>query len=171
MEIINNKFYDGATNQIMFLGLTGHTIRTLVIEGNYIDVAADSGTDIQLWSETTFEKVRIRNNIVKGSISYPSGITDLIVENNFGYPTKAKGTITITGDGTTTTFTVDVDHGLVSDHVAAKVALDRAGSYKVYLVDKNSDGFKETLRIVVTYDTAPADGETCYIYWSAEVVA
>lgn len=87
------------------------------------------------------------------------------------YITKNSGVATVTGDGVTTTFTVDIAHGLVSDKVSAKITLDRDGSVdKVYLVDADGDGFKETLRVQVTYATAPADGETVPIYWSAEAV-
>ena len=39
-----------------------------------------------------------------------------------------------------------------------------------YLVDTNNDGFYETVRIVVRFDTAPADGENVNVYWKAEVV-
>ena len=82
------------------------------------------------------------------------------------------GTATITGDGTTTTFTVDITHGLVKDTVVAKITLDRDGSVdKVYLVDTNSDGFKETLRVQVTFASAPANGEEVPIYWEARVVS
>ena len=81
------------------------------------------------------------------------------------------GTATITGDGSTTTFTVDIEHGLASDKVACKVTLDRDGTIdKVYLVDTDSDGFYETIRVEVTYATAPASDETVPIYWSAQVV-
>lgn len=90
---------------------------------------------------------------------------------NVGYTTENRGVATVTGDGSTTSFTVDVEHGLVSDKIVARVTLDRDGTVdKVYLVDKDGDGFKETLRIVVTYATAPADGEEVPIYWEAEVV-
>ena len=85
--------------------------------------------------------------------------------------TENSGTVTITGDGTTTTFTVDIEHGLVKDKVACKITLDRDGSIdKVYLVDTEPDGFYETIRVVVTYASAPASGEEVPIYWSAEVV-
>jgi len=84
---------------------------------------------------------------------------------------KNSGTATITGDGTTTTFTVDITHGLVKDTVVAKITLDRDGSVdKIYLVDTNSDGFKETLRVQVTFASAPASGEEVPIYWEAEVI-
>jgi len=88
-----------------------------------------------------------------------------------GYTTKNSGTATFSGDGSTTTFTIDITHGLVKDKLVAKITLDREGTVdKVYLVDKDGDGFKETLRVVVTYATAPADGEEVPIYWEAEVV-
>ena len=96
-----------------------------------------------------------------------SGVRTLF--KGVGY--ENSGVITVTGDGTTTTFTVDIAHGLVSDKVACKITLDRDGSIdKVYLVDTDSDGFYETVRVEVTYASAPADGEEVPIYWSAEVV-
>ncbi|RLI82621.1 hypothetical protein DRP04_03570 [Archaeoglobales archaeon] len=98
--------------------------------------------------------------------------TDYIIRRNVGYLTENSGTATITGDGTATTFTKDIDHGLVKDKLVAKITLDREGTVdKVYLVDKDGDGFKEALRVVVTYATAPADGEEVPIYWEAEVVS
>ena len=88
-----------------------------------------------------------------------------------GYTTENSGTATITGDGTTVTFTVDVAHGLVKDSAVAKITLDRDGTVdKIYLVDADSDGFKETLRIQVTFASAPANGESVPIYWEAQVV-
>ncbi|MHC1623133.1 MAG: hypothetical protein ACXQTR_00910 [Candidatus Methanospirareceae archaeon] len=84
---------------------------------------------------------------------------------------RNSGTATITGDGTTTTFTVDITHGLAKDMVVAKITLDRDGTVdKVYLVDTDADGFKETLRVQVTFASAPADGEEVPIYWEAQVV-
>lgn len=84
--------------------------------------------------------------------------------------TENSGTATITGDGVTTTFTVDIAHGLVSDKAVGRITLDRDGTIdKVYLVDTDADGFKETLRVQVTFASAPASGESVPIYWSAEV--
>jgi len=37
-------------------------------------------------------------------------------------------------------------------------------------VDTDADGVFETLRIVITFATAPASGETVDIYWEAQVV-
>ena len=96
---------------------------------------------------------------------------NFVVHMSNGKYLKKSGTATFSGDGSTTTFTVDIDHGLVKDKVVAKITLDREGTVdKVYLVDKDGDGFKETLRVVVTYATAPADGEEVPIYWEAEVI-
>jgi len=116
----------------------------------------------------------IIGNIVVGNAV--SGIhkvgANTIVKRNIGYTTENSGSAKVTGNGTDTTFTVDIDHGLVKDKVVAKITLDREGTVdKVYLVDKDGDGFKETLRVVVTYATAPADGEEIPIYWEAEVVS
>jgi|GEM_PF-3571698 len=92
-------------------------------------------------------------------------------KGNINYPTENKGVATITGDGTTTTFTVDIAHGLAKDKVVCKITLDRDGTIdKVYLVDTEPDGFYETVRVQVTYASAPASGEEVPIYWSAEVV-
>jgi len=82
-----------------------------------------------------------------------------------------KGIATITGDGVTTSFTVDVAHSLVKDNIAAKIACKKAATYKWYLVDTDADNFFETLRIEITFDTAPANGETVEIYWYADVVS
>jgi len=88
-----------------------------------------------------------------------------------GFKNENGGTVTVTGDGSTTTFTVDIEHGLKRDKVACKITLDREGSIdKVYLVDTNSDGFYETIRVQITYASAPASGEEVPIYWSAEIV-
>jgi len=87
-----------------------------------------------------------------------------------GYITENSGVVTVTGDGATTTFTVDIDHGLVSDKVAVKLACKKSATFKWYLVDTDSDGFYETIRVEITFDSAPADGEEVEIYWEAEVV-
>jgi hypothetical protein len=94
-----------------------------------------------------------------------------IITRNIGYATENSGTATVTGDGVATTFTADVAHGLVKDTATAKITLDRDGTVdKAYLVDTDADGFKETLRIQVTYAAAPASGETVPIYWEAQAV-
>ena len=116
----------------------------------------------------------IANNFLYGLVTVTPirAASSSVVRDNIGYPTENSGTATFSGDGSTTTFTVDIDHGLVKDKVVAKITLDREGTVdKVYLVDKDGDGFKETLRVVVTYATAPADGEEVPIYWEAEVVS
>jgi len=61
-------------------------------------------------------------------------------------------------------------HGLVSDELSVKVACKKDATYRWYLVDTDADGTYETIRIVITFTTAPAVGETVEIYWSAEVV-
>jgi len=93
-----------------------------------------------------------------------------VVKHNIGYATENRGITSITGDGVTTTFTVDVSHGLVSDKIAARVACKKPASYRWWLVDTDADGFFETLRIEITFDTAPASGEVVEIYWEAVVV-
>jgi len=104
---------------------------------------------------------------------YDDGLKTIVIDFQGLYMKglKNSGTATVTGDGTTTTFTVDIPHGLISDKVACKITLDRDGTIdKVYLVDTEPDGFYETIRVQVTYATAPASGEEVPIYWSAEVV-
>jgi len=93
-----------------------------------------------------------------------------VIRRNRGYTTESSGTATITGDGTTSSFTVDVTHGLVSDKLSIKIACKKPATYKWYLVDTDADGMYETLRIEITFDTAPASGETVEIYWEASVV-
>ena len=84
---------------------------------------------------------------------------------------KNSGVRYITGDGTKTTFTVDIVHELDDDRIACAITLDREGSIdKIYLRDADTDGFYERIVVQVTYATAPASGETVPIYWSAEVV-
>jgi len=111
-----------------------------------------------------------RGNIVSGwvtSVLNNGERTKIISPYHF----ENSGTVTITGDGTTTTFTVDIPHGLAKDKVVCKITLDRDGPIdKVYLVDTEPDGFYETIRVQVTYASAPASGEEVPIYWSAEVV-
>ena len=113
----------------------------------------------------------VKDNIFRNCTGFTFQTTDK-VRYNQGYSTENSGTATITGDGTTTTFTVDIAHGLVKDTVIAKITLDRDGTVdKVYLVDTNADDFKETLRVQVTFASAPADGEEVPIYWEAQVVS
>ncbi len=115
------------------------------------------------------EVVFMNNKIVNSGLRK---ISNAEIKFNKGYATENSGTATVTGDGTTRTFTINIAHGLVKDSVAAHITLDRDGTVdKVYLVDTDADGFKETLRLQVTYATAPADGESVPIYWHAEVVS
>jgi len=88
---------------------------------------------------------------------------------------RASGTATITGDGSTTEFQVEVQHDLPSDKIAVSVSTTRpttaTPSYIfAYVDDKDDDGFRETIVITVRFDTAPADGEEIEIYWRAEIV-
>jgi len=88
---------------------------------------------------------------------------------------RASGTTTITGDGSTTEFQVEVQHDLPSDKIAVSVSTTRpttaTPSYIfAYVDDKDDDGFRETIVITVRFDTAPADGEEIEIYWRAEIV-
>jgi len=88
---------------------------------------------------------------------------------------RASGTTTITGDGSTTEFQVEVQHNLPSDKIAVSVSTTRpttaTPSYIfAYVDDKDNDGFRETIVITVRFDTAPADGEEIEIYWRAEIV-
>ena len=121
-------------------------------------------------------KIKIFDSLLSGNVynfknSNTSPDTEIIMKRVDGYTTENTGTAKVTGNGTDTTFTVDITHGLIKDKAVAKITLDREGTIdKVYLVDKDGDGFKETLRVVVTYATAPADGEEVPIYWKAEVV-
>jgi len=85
------------------------------------------------------------------------------------------GILTITGDGSTTKFTVEDTHDLPSDKLVCSVSTTKpttaVPSYIVpYLVDKDGDGFRETLRIDVRFDSAPADGEKVELYYRAEMV-
>jgi len=88
---------------------------------------------------------------------------------------RVKGTATITGDGSTTEFQVEVQHNLPSDKLAVSVSTTRpttaTPSYIfAYVDDKDNDGFREVIVITVRFDTAPAQGEEVEIYWIAEIV-
>jgi len=88
---------------------------------------------------------------------------------------RVKGTTTVTGDGSTTEFQVEVKHNLPSDKVAVMVSTTRpttaTPSYIfAYVDDKDNDGFRETIVITVRFDTAPAQGEVVEIYYVAEAV-
>ena len=85
------------------------------------------------------------------------------------------GVAQITGDGSTKEFTVDVEHKLPSDKLVCLVSstapTTAPPSYiYAYLVDKNGDKFRETIRLVVKFDTAPGAGEVVELYWRAEMV-
>jgi len=115
--------------------------------------------------------INIANTVGVNTTNIGTNIEKLTIISKGVYTTRNSGTAKVTGNGTDTTFTVDISHGLVKDKAVARITLDREGTVdKVYLVDKDGDGFKETLRVVVTYATAPADGEEVPIYWEAEVV-
>jgi len=157
----------------------GFLVRGVMISiARRIDVHNNTinGTQYECIKEEYGESVKIHNNILHDWDRSGGGYSAInapnsIVRHNLGYPTENSGVATITGDGTTTTFTVDIPHGLAKDKVACKITLDRDGSIdKVYLVDTEPDGFYETIRVQVTYASAPASGEEVPIYWSAEVV-
>ena len=85
------------------------------------------------------------------------------------------GRVQLTGDGSTKEFTADVEHGLPSDKLVCSVSSTKPTTAPpsyiyAYLVDKDNDGFRETIRLTVRFDTAPADGETFELYWRAEMV-
>jgi len=140
-----------------------------LVELNSCDENARYGIQILT---TDCDRNWIKNNHLTGNISGAINDlgTDTVIKSNKGYVTENSGITTITGDGTTTSFTVDVTHGLVSDKLSAKVACKKPATYKLYLVDTDADGTYETLRIEITFDTAPASGETVEIYWEASVV-
>ena len=88
---------------------------------------------------------------------------------------RTSGIVTITGNGSTTEFQVEVRHNLPSDKVAVSASTTRpttaTPSYIfAYVDDKDSDGFRETIVITVRFDSAPSDGEVIEIYYVAEVV-
>jgi len=88
---------------------------------------------------------------------------------------EAKGTVTVVGNGSSNVFQVEVRHGLNTDKLVVSVSstkpLSATPSYLYgYLVDRDGDGFRETVVVCVRFDTAPADGELVEIYWKAESV-
>ena len=89
---------------------------------------------------------------------------------NSGYRTENGGIYTLTGDGTTTTFTVKIPHGLAVDSVVATAISDHDASIRIKLIDDDGDGFKETLQLTIVFDVAPASGEEVKIYWRAWAV-
>jgi len=118
--------------------------------------------------------VVVGNILVGGRVKIHDPSGNVVIKHNIGYQTENHGIATITGDGTTTTFTVDVEHGLVTDDISkicVTITPSKPCDVSYDLVDKDSDGFKETLRITLTFGTAPADGEVIYVSWCAEVVS
>lgn len=88
---------------------------------------------------------------------------------------EAKGIAYIVGDGTSAAFTLDIPHGLSSDNVVSNIAFKKtvspaANSLLWYLVDKDGDGFYETLRIEVKFESAPEAGEKVPVYWIVKVI-
>ena len=96
-------------------------------------------------------------------------IEDLIIEtfNRF----RQVGKITITGDGSTTRFEVDVPNNLDTDELACYISstesLSAVPSYAyARLVDKDNDGFHETIRLAIRFDNAPANGEQVKVFYT-----
>jgi parallel beta-helix repeat protein len=154
---------DGVTNSTYNV-IAGNTCRNVEANKPAYNIAeSDSSQDYQM----------VESNILSGAVTRPLNLQgpNTIVKHNIGYVTENSGTATVTGDGVATTFTVDVAHGLVIDTAATKITLDRDGTVdKAYLVDTDADGFKETLRIQVTFATAPALDDSVPIYWEAQAV-
>jgi len=150
LSILGNRCYDNQAEKTQRYGIGG------VLEAG--------GTHNRLF--ILFNDVK--GNAIAG-IDVPLP-TEYLIHRNIGYVTENSGTTYITGDGVATSFTVDVPHGLVSDKLSAKVACKKPATYKWWLVDTDADGTYETLRIEITFDTAPASGETVEIYWEASVV-
>jgi len=155
----------------------GKTVRDGIRFDTYVEDCRVVGNKVKGYvygvnvSTADCSRIVISNNDLRGNIGGVSNFgTDTIIKQNEGYPTEASNTTSITGDGVTTSFTVDVMHGLVSDKLSAKIACKKPATYKWYLVDTDADGTYETLRIEITFDTAPASGETVEIYWEASVV-
>jgi len=168
MQVLHNDISDGGYSGIYLLNSSYN-----VIVGNHVyDFGIPPPQDYGVREVGTSDYNFIAYNYVGGN-----NIQNIVkvgvntkVEGNIGYTTENKGTTSITGDGVTTTFTVDITHGLVSDKLTAKVACKKPATYKWYLVDTDADGTYETLRIEITFDTAPASGEVVEVYWEAEVV-
>ena len=144
-----------------------------VIKGNYIRPYAYNppGKVIKRWlhlnrADGDYPCV-IEDNVVFYDVLIQGEKTP-IFRRNRGYTTENSGVETITGDGTTTTFLLNITHGLVSDNLTATFMCKRPATFKWWLVDDDNDGFYETIRVEVTFDTAPADEETVEIYWQAE---
>jgi hypothetical protein len=102
----------------------------------------------------------IRDNVIKGY-----GVSPI-----YGRRDRDFGIVTVTGDGIATEFTVDVVHNLYSDKVVCSATPTKLASIICYLVDNDGDGFRETLRLVIRFDSAPSSGEQVNVYWSAGVI-
>lgn len=87
---------------------------------------------------------------------------------------QSNGVSTITGDGSTTQFTINVKHGLLKDSIVASATVGKSSAIPskivTYLKDTDGDGFYETLSIEVDFNTAPASGEEIPVYWRAFIV-
>ena len=169
--ITNNRIF-ATKNDVISIGKAFYG---LIIKNNYLD--GENTTPRFLTISSLRTNALVIDNIIENCTeSYPISITlgatgiKAIVKRNIGYPTENEGIATIIGDGTTTTFTIDIQHGLVSDKIVVYIACKRSATYKWYLVDTDSDGFYETVRVEITFDSAPADGEVVEIYWKAEVI-
>jgi len=145
----------------------------VVIEGNVIKTTDKRA----IYVVSTCQHIKIFNNYLESvgltsPIVVETGATDVVIEHNFGYVTENSGKFTITGDGASTTFTVNVTHGLATDDVVAyaTVAHVNVTDVDTYLNDTDGDGIRETLVIVVEFSYPPANGETIEGYWKAEAI-
>jgi len=157
--IIEGNFIDNYKRGIYITGGAD-----ILVRGNRIRAQA-GGYDVSITNGDNI--CFIENIFMRGSVNILGG-TNIVFKRNVGYTTENSGVVTITGDGTTTTFLLNITHGLVSDNLTATFMCKRPATFKWWLVDTNSDDFYETIRVEVTFDTAPADGETVEIYWQAE---
>lgn len=127
----------------------------------YLHVSSDS--TLETWVNDIY--IRAPDGI-GGTLSIKEGNPKIFgVENS--------GITSITGDGSTTSFTVDVEHGLNEDDpnkIAVIITPSKAANVSYEFVDTNSDDFAETLRITLNFASAPMNGETVYISWRAVVV-
>lgn len=144
---------------------TGSTVRfgKVVIPSyvNYLQMASDA--TLETWTDNIF--IRAPNGI--------EGIFRVRAGNPKIFGVSNSGIATITGDGTTTSFTVDVQHELNVDDpskIAVIITPSKNADVSYEFVDTDTDGFAETLRITLNFTTAPASGTVVYISWSAHVV-
>jgi len=164
VSIVGNIFHDvRGTGSIRSLG------HEVAIVGNIIH-----GGDPGIWVEADAGWHIIAGNRVAAAVTDLKLVTDNFIEfANRGGRTRLKwnfGDTHITGDGVTTKFTVDVAHGLTYDWISADVTTQRPATVRWWVVDKDADGFYETLRIEVTFDTAPAVDEVVRIFWYVNAV-